>query len=49
MLTRAQWFSILDMKNGYWYVQIHQDKENTVFLTPNRLLQFNVSYLGSAI
>jgi hypothetical protein len=32
MLDEAKWFSALDLKNGYWQLDLHPgDKEETVF------------------
>ena len=42
-LSRAQWFSILDLKSGYWQVGLHQEnKGKTAFSTPCDLFQFNL-------
>ena len=42
-LHGARWFSILDLKNGYWQVPIQkQDKEKTALLTSSgQLFKFN--------
>jgi hypothetical protein len=43
MLVGAQWFSTLDLKSGYWRVDVHLDnREKTVFSTGQGLWQFTV-------
>ncbi|GBM97776.1 Retrovirus-related Pol polyprotein from transposon opus, partial [Araneus ventricosus] len=40
-LNGSQWFSILDLKGGYWQVEIQpEDKEKTAFTTGQGLWQF---------
>ena len=43
-LSGAQWFSILDLKSGYWQVGLHQ--EDKAFSTLSGLFQFNVMLFG---
>jgi hypothetical protein len=44
---RAKWFSTLDLKNGYWQVDVHPDDEETnAFLTGQGLCQFPVILFG---
>ncbi|GBN98665.1 Retrovirus-related Pol polyprotein from transposon 297 [Araneus ventricosus] len=50
-LNGSQWFSTLDLKSGYWQVEIQpEDKEKTAFTTGQGFWQFKeVSYLGHII
>ena len=46
-LAGSTWFTTLDLKNGYWQVEVaaeHQDK--TAFCTPEGLYEFNVMPFG---
>jgi hypothetical protein len=46
-LAGAKWFSTLDLKSGYWQVDVHpDDREKIAFSTSQRLWQFIVLPFG---
>jgi hypothetical protein len=46
-LAGAKWFSSLDIKSGYWQLQLHPyNKEKTAFSAGRRLWQFRVMPFG---
>ncbi|GBM06371.1 Retrovirus-related Pol polyprotein from transposon 297 [Araneus ventricosus] len=46
-LNRNQWFSTLDLKSGYWQVEIQpENREKTAFTTAQGLWQFKVLHFG---
>jgi hypothetical protein len=46
-LSGAKWFSTLDLKSGYWKIDVHiDDKEKTAFSSGQGLWQFTVMPFG---
>ena len=50
MLGKAKYFSCIDLKSGYYQIEIApEDREKTAFCTRTQLLEFNVMPMGVAI
>ena len=46
-LSGSSWFSVVDLKSGYWQVEVEeQDREKTAFTAGNELWQFNLMAFG---
>ncbi len=46
-LSDAQWFSTIDLRSGYWQVEVDPaDREKTAFATTHGLYQFRVIPFG---
>lgn len=46
-LRNAKYFSSLDLKNGYWQIEVDErDREKTAFVTPDGLYEFKVLPFG---
>ena len=47
MLSGSTWFTTLDLKSGYWQVEVAEEhREKTAFCTPEGLFEFNVMPFG---
>lgn len=45
-LAGSMWFSTLDLKSGYWQIEVDKNhREKTAFYTHKGLFQFNVGYV----
>ena len=45
-LYRTKYFSTLDLKLGYWQIEMHPEfEEKTAFVTHNGLYEFNIMSL----
>ena len=46
-LSGTKYFSTLDLKSGYWQIEMHPgSREKTAFVTRNCLYEFNVMPFG---
>ena len=46
-LSGTKYFSTLDLKSGYWEIEVHpQSREKTAFVSHNSLYEFNVMPFG---
>ena len=46
-LARSSWFSTLDLKSGYWEVEVAEEhREKTAFCMQEGLFEFNVMLFG---
>ncbi|KAK8781854.1 hypothetical protein V5799_016805 [Amblyomma americanum] len=46
-LRRAKYFSSIDLKTGYWQIEVDErDREKTAFITPDSLYEFKVLPFG---
>ena len=47
MLSGSAWFTTLDLKSGYWQVEVAKEhREKTAFCTQEGLFEFNVMPFG---
>lgn len=46
-LSGAKWFSMLDLKSGYYQIPMHpEDREKTIFITPQGIFGFDRMHQG---
>ena len=41
-LGKVKYFTILDLKSGYWQIPVNEDKEKTAFTCHRSLYKYNV-------